>query len=103
MKRSDVFKLILQGLTTFNPAAGAAVSGVAAGVEKMIHRDDDPTNDLDETADALTQIAMNVVLGTESLTGKDYVNDPVLAQLALNIKGNIKLALLVVHKPTATA
>lgn len=100
MKKKDVFNLILAGLTVANPALGASVSGVAAGVEKLTHRDDDPTNDLDETADALTDIVVNVVTGAEKLTNKDYVNDPVLAQLAQNIKGDVKLALMLKARPT---
>ena len=102
MKKSDVFKAILTGLSLVNPAAGAAVSGVASGVGKLIHRDDDPSNDLDETADALTGIIMNVVLGAESLTAQDYVNEPVLAQLAANIRGDIRLAQLVVNRKPAS-
>lgn len=98
MKKSDVFELILKGIAVANPAVGRAVAGGAAGIKALIHRDDDPTNDLDETADALTAIALNVVMGTETLTGKDYANDPILAQLAENIKGDLKLAQLVVAR-----
>ena len=77
------------------------MAGGAAGIAALIHRDNAPTNDVDEPADALTSIALNVVMGTETLTGKDYVNDPVLAQLALNIKGDLKLAQLIVARKPA--
>jgi hypothetical protein len=99
--KSEVFRMILIGLSAFNPALGSAAIAGAAGVEKLIKRDDDPTNDLDETADAVTEIAMAVVTGAEGLGKRDYVNDPILKQLAENIKGDIKIALLVVNKPVA--
>lgn len=103
MKKADVFRLVFKGIetaiTALNPPVGFAVQGIESGVEKLIHRDADPTNDLDETAEALTQIVMNVVVGAEALTQKDYLHDPILKQLASNITGDIKLALLLKVQP----
>ena len=101
MKKSDILNLVLGVVTAINPAAGAAASVGAASVAKLIKRDDYPSNDLDEVSDALTEIVMATVMGLESVTKKDYVNDPLLAQLAANIKGDIKLVMLVVNKAPA--
>ncbi|MEQ1910238.1 MAG: hypothetical protein ABMA15_15535 [Vicinamibacterales bacterium] len=96
MKKSDVFKLIAGIGVSFFPGGDR----VAAGIQALKNRNDDPTDDVDEVADAVTEIVMGVILSAEGLSGADLVNDPVLAQLAANIKGDIRLAqqLLIARK-----
>lgn len=86
MKKLDILKLILAGVSVAVPAVGA----VAAGVEGLIKRDDDPTNDVDETANALGDIVVNSVLAIEQVTGKDLANDAYLRLLAEDIRIDIR-------------
>jgi hypothetical protein len=97
MNKSDVFKAILEGATALIPGGPA----VKEGIEALTHRNSDPTDDVDEIADAITKIAMGSVAAAEGLTDHDIVNDPVLAQLAANIKGDLKLAQLVIVRKAA--
>ena len=96
MRRADVFKLIVGGISLVNPPVGGAIVGIAAGVEHLKHRDDDdryqsfraPGND-DETADALVDIVMNVATGSENVTSQDYLKSKLLRQVAAQIRGLI--------------
>lgn len=97
MKRSDLFKAIAQiGATAVLPhVKGAGL--VVKGVEALVHRNDDPDDDLDETTAAIVDILLGSTQVAEDLTGSDIINDPVLAHLAANIRGDVLLfqALLV--------
>ena len=86
MKKSDLLKVI----GAFIPLVPGGAQ-VQAGITALVHRDDDPTNDVEEVSAALTQIILGSVEGAESLSGKDIVNDPVLAQIAVNIQADIAL------------
>ena len=99
MKKRDILKAILAGAKLLPGPAGLVV----AGVDSLIHRDSDPTNDLEETAAALTDIAVNGILAAEGLTGKDIANDPILKQLADNVEGDLLLYVRLVRqlKPPA--
>lgn len=101
MKKPDVITMILVAIAAQYPDLALNVTGVAGGIDHLIHKDDDPSNDLDETADAITEIVLSVVGGIEHATGHDYVNDPVLAQVAANLKGDIKMLQLVRVKKAA--
>lgn len=94
MKKSEVIRALIAGASGFIPG-GAAVK---AGIEALIQRNDDPDDDIDEIADAISQIALGAVMGGEFISGKDKINDAVLAELAAGIKAQIKLATLVVNK-----
>lgn len=94
MKKSDVFKAILAGASAFIPGGNA----VKAGIEALVHRNDDPDDDVEEVADAITQIAVGSVQAAEGLSGKDFIDDPVFAQLVENLKGDVRLLQLVVTK-----
>lgn len=92
MKKADVFKLILNGAAEFIPGGPVVRHGIEAILEAK--RDTDDADDVDEIASAVAKIAIGAVQGAEALTEKDFVNDPVLAQLAANIRGDLKLAQL---------
>ena len=102
MKKSDVFKLILAGVAVAVPGASPAIAGVTAGVEKLIHRDDDPTNDLEETAAAIAEIVEQVLAAAEGLTHKDFVNDAALKLLTSKVRVDLTFYVTAVHalKPT---
>ena len=100
MKKSDVLKLILTGATTFIPGGAAVKGGIDAILEAKRDTDDDDDDDVDEIAGAVARIAIGAVQGVEALSEKDLINDPVLAQLVANIRGDLLLArLLVVRRP----
>lgn len=87
MKKSEVFKLIAGIGVSFIPGG----EKVKAGIDALTHRNDDPTDDVDEVADAVLEIAVGALLAAEGLSEKDLVQDEVFAQLGQNIKGDIVL------------
>lgn len=91
MKKSDLFKAIANiGTAVVLPQVkGAGL--VVKGVDALVHRNDNPDDDLDEVSSAIVNILLGGTAATEDLTGHDIVNDPVLAQIAANIKGDIAL------------
>ncbi len=91
MKKSDLFKAIAQiGLATVVPQVkGAGL--VVKGVDALVHRNDDPDDDLDEVSAAIVNILLGGTQAAEDLTDRDIVNDPILAQLAANIRGDVAL------------
>lgn len=91
MKKSDLFKAIAQIGTQLVLPRIPGGAQVQHGVESLVHRNDDPDDDLDEVSAAIVQIVVGGTQAAEGLTGQDIVNDPVLAQLAANIKGDIAL------------
>lgn len=91
MKKSDLFKAIAQIATTVVLPQVKGAGLVVKGVEALVHRNDDPDDDLDEVSSAIVNILLGGTAATEALTGQDIVNDPVLAQIAANIKGDIAL------------
>ena len=93
MKKADIFRAILSGAAAFVPGGPGVQRGIEAVIEARKDTDDD--DDFDEIADAVALIAISSVHGAESFTDKDLVNDPVLAQLIANVKGDLKLAQLV--------
>lgn len=97
MKKSDVFKALLQGAAAFIPGG----VNVQTGIEALIHRNSDPDDDVDEVASAIAQIAVGSVQAAEGLSEKDFVNDPIFLQIVENIKGEIKLLQHVVVKRAA--
>lgn len=99
MSKKDLFKAILSGAAAFIPGG----AGVQKGIEKLIEakKDTDDADDVDEIADAISEIAIGSLAAVEGLTERDIVNDPVLAQLAENIKGDLKLARLVLVRKAA--
>jgi hypothetical protein len=94
MKKSEVLKALIAGAAGFIPGGEA----VKLGIEQLVHRNDDPDDDIDEIADAVALIVMGAIAGAEFVAGKDAVNDAVVAQLAAGIKSQIHLATLVVNK-----
>jgi hypothetical protein len=99
MKKSDVLKAILAGAAGFVPGG----PGVQQGIEKLLHRNTDPDDDVDEVADAIAEIAVNSMLAIEGLTEKDFVRDDIYLLVVENIKGEIKLLQqLVVRGPKPT-
>ena len=95
MKRLDVFRAILQGASAYVPGG----IEVKDGIEKLINRDADPSNDIDEVADALAAVVVGALKAAEALSEKDLVNDAALKELAVAVKNAVKQAQLVLVKP----
>lgn len=93
MKKADLMKMI--GNMALSAATGGALGAgpqlAAAGVGALLHRNDDPDDDLEETVAALVQIAAGGTQTAEQITGKDIVNDPVLVEIAGNISRDVNL------------
>lgn len=87
MTKKELLKVILGTAVAFVPG-GPAVKG---GIEALINRNTDPDDDVDEVAEAVADIVAGTMLAVEGLSEKDFVDDPVLAQLLDNIKGDIRL------------
>ena len=77
MKKLDILKKILQGAQLVPGPVGM----VASGVDRLIQRDNDPTNDLEETVDAVCDVAEAAVKLGEDIKGKDFVDDAAFAAL----------------------
>ena len=91
MKKLDLLKDIAQiGATVVLPQIKGA-GAVVKGVDALLHRNDNPDDDLDEVSSAIVSILLGGTAAVEDLTDQDIVNDPVLAQIAANIKGDIAL------------
>ena len=93
MKRSDVFKLALAAAGAFVPGAAPVISGV----EHLIHRDDDPSNDLQETATALGDLVERIVAAAEGLTKKDFIDDAALQLLTDHVTADLIFYVQAVH------
>lgn len=93
MNKGDLFKMIAgMGITAATGGAlGPGAKAVASGVGLLLHRNADPTDDLDETVAALVQIGVGSLKAGEELSGKDIVNDPVLLQIAESISRDVQL------------
>lgn len=93
MKGNDLIKLIgAMALTAAKSgAAGPGPMAVSAGIGALLHRNEDPTDDLEETVAALAQIAAGGVQTGEQLSGKDIVHDEVLMEIAVNITRDVNL------------
>ena len=93
MRPNDLLKLI--GTMAVSAAQGGALGAgpkvVAGGIGALLRRNDDPSDDLEETVAALTQIAAGGVQTGEQLTGKDIVHDEVLMEIAANISRDVNL------------
>ncbi len=91
MKKNDLAKMI--GGMALSAAKSGLLPGapIVAGVEALLHRNDDPDDDLDETVAALVKIAVGSLQAGEELSGKDIVNDPVLLAIAENITRDVSL------------
>lgn len=93
MKGNDLIKLIGSMALTAAKSGGMGPGpmAVSAGVDALLHRNDNPNDDLEETVAALAQIAAGGVETGEQLTGKDIVNDEVLMEVAVTISRNVNL------------
>lgn len=96
-KKGDVFKAILAGAVAFIPGGQA----VRDDIERLLHKNDNPDDDVDEVADAIADLAVDALIATEGLTGKNIVNDPVVRQVAEGIKNDIRLLQLVLVRKDA--
>lgn len=96
--KTDILQAILMAGRVFVPGVG----GIEDAIEHLKHKNADPTDDADETANAVGDLIVNALLATEKLTGKDLVHDEIAAQVITNLKGDIKLLhQVLVHKPAA--
>ena len=97
MKKSDVFKnLALIGLG-FVPGGAASMEAI----KNITHKDDDPTNDVEEVANHIADAVIAVVASAEGLTGNDYVNEPAVLALKANIVSSIRLIPHVINRAPA--
>lgn len=73
------------------------------GVTSLIKRDDDPTNDVEETATALSEIVVNTLAEAEGFTHADIVNNEALHELADAIRAQIVVDIRLIRalKPAA--
>lgn len=94
MKKMDILKVAL-GVAGMMPGPVGAVAG---GVSHLVHRDDDPTNDLEETATALAEVFVDTVAVAEDLQHKDFVDNEVLAALTASVKAQLLADLQLIHK-----
>lgn len=93
MKKADLAKMI-GGMALAAATGGGLGEGaktVVSGVGALLHRNDNPDDDLDETVAALVKIGVGSLQTTEDLSGKDIVNDPVLLAIAENISRDVAL------------
>lgn len=92
MDKMDVVKSIALIAAGFVPGG----QGIANAVNALTHRDNDPTNDYDEVGGAIVEIAVSSLAAAEGLTGKDLLDDPLFAQVANGIKGDVKLLIMMI-------
>lgn len=99
MKKIDVFKnLALIGLG-FVPNGDKAVAAIKA----LTHKDDDPTNDVEEVADHIADAVIAAAASAEGLTGRDFLNEPAVLALKANISSSIRLIPHVINRPAQPA
>jgi len=99
MKKIDVFKnLALIGLG-FVPNGDKAVAAIKA----LAHKDDDPTNDVEEVADNIADAVIAAAASAEGLTGRDFLNEPAVLALKANIASSIRLIPHVINRAPAQA
>lgn len=93
MKGKDLAKLIgsMAVSAASNGMLGPGPKTVAAGVGALLHRNDNPNDDVEETVDALVQIAVGGIETGETVSGKDIVNDAILMEIATNISRDVNL------------
>jgi hypothetical protein len=100
MNKKQIFEAILTGASAYIPGGPVA----RAGIDHLIHRNADPTDDVDEVAGAIAEIAVGSMLAAEGLSEKDIVHDAIYLQVLENIKGDIRLFQhLIVRTPTPAA
>ena len=101
MRKKDIFRAILTG-AKFVPGP---VGAIASGVDHLIDRDDDPTNDLEETVSAIAEMAEEAIILTEGLTKKDLVDNAALALLSERLAADVRFYVRGVQalKPQKTA
>lgn len=97
MNKKQIFEAILTGATAFIPGG----AGVKEGIDHLVHRNTDPTDDVDEVAGAIAQIAVGSMIAAEGLSEKDFVQDAIFLQVVENIKGDIRLLQQLVVRPKA--
>lgn len=99
MKKIDVFKNLAMIGLGFVPNGDKALSAIKA----IAHKDDDPTNDVEEVADHIADAVIEASLAAEGLTGKDYVNQAAILALKANIASSIRLIPHVINRPALPA
>ena len=99
MKKSDILKLVLRGAQLVPGPVGL----IAAGVGHVIQRDNDPSNDLTETANGIAEIVTSVVATAEGLSHQDFVDNAALALLTQKATADLAFYVQAVHnlKPSA--
>lgn len=104
MRKLDVLKLIGRSALVAGQTIDPRIGLVAKGVEHLIKRDDDPSNDLEETADALTDIVLNTIAVSEDMT-HDVIDNAILQQIAANTRAqllfNLQMFRLLKSRPQA--
>lgn len=99
MKKADILKLILGGAKLVPGPVGA----IATGVDHVIHRDDDPSNDVRETAEGIAEIVVGVVATAEGIAKKDFADNAALEVLTRKVTADLAFYVQAVHslKPNA--
>jgi hypothetical protein len=99
MKKSDFFIMLGRTALAIAPAVpgGAAAVAVEQGVEHLVKHDA-------PVGDTVVDMLMKSLAAAEGFSDKDLLDDPLVAKLAVNIKGDIELlhALMVArHTPAS--
>jgi hypothetical protein len=88
MKKGDILKLIGKSALAAGSLIDPRIGLAAKGVEALIKRDNDPSNDAEETATALTDIILNTIAVSEEVT-HDVIDNDILQEIAANTKAQI--------------
>jgi hypothetical protein len=88
MNKKDILKMIGKAALATGTLVDPRIGLAAKGIEALIKRDDDPSNDIDETATALTDIILNAIAVSEDVT-HDVLDNEILQQIAANTKAQI--------------
>jgi hypothetical protein len=101
MNKQEILDRLISGVGIIDPRIGTIIRDI----ESVVHRDADPTNDVEEISSAVTELAVTAIAVTQDYSGHEVVNNPALVQLAANIKGDIALYIHLVKqlKPARAA
>jgi hypothetical protein len=93
-----------QFIITFLMSALASFPGgerVKRGLDALLHRDSDSTNDINEVANAVGEVAVGALFVFEGVSSKDVVNNAELESLVSEVKAVIARIQKVIVKHAA--
>lgn len=72
---------------SFIPGGRPAVDAIT----DLAHKDDDPTNDIDEIADKIADAVIKTAAAAENIQGRDLLNEPAVIAIKQQLVATIKL------------